>query len=375
MTDPSQAPGWLSKRACLAMIACDVVIAIVVFIVKIAQHDFSFGYATLLVTYRFGVVRRGLVGQLLALVHEHLAVTAVHVLGMALILIAIAVFVLVFRSIFGFSKESLPLFALTFGSPFWFKNFVFTIGTFDVFGCIVALIALLLPVNAIYLTIVSALCLTLLFVHHIHVLLYIPTIGLIVLLRQRAAGKWNRHFLVQAAVYALAIGAVFAFLAFVLRPPVSPEVFLQALRDRALDPLDAEVLRMWYETIGQEYQRTMLAPVRNLVRIPIFAVLILLHAPLIAYFADLMRGLANRADRLFVVAGLVAVTVGHVVICVVVFDYSRWISAWAVCMMLVMFAVRLLPAREPSAVAITPRNAMLAWILTLIPRVGVTKPF
>jgi hypothetical protein len=46
-------------------------------------------------------------------------------------------------------------------------------------------------------------------------------------------------------------------------------------------------------------------------------------------------------------------------------------------MMLIMFAVRRLPARERIAIPIplTPRNTVLAAIVTLIPRVGITKPF
>jgi hypothetical protein len=46
--------------------------------------------------------------------------------------------------------------------------------------------------------------------------------------------------------------------------------------------------------------------------------------------------------------GLAGITAGYVVIFVVVFDYSRWVSNWAVCMFPCMLALKLVsaPARE-----------------------------
>jgi hypothetical protein len=102
-----------------------------------------------------------------------------------------------------------------------------------------------------------------------------------------------------------------------------------------------------------------------------------MHSPLIGYFSRMIRGLASETDRQLVLAGIGTITAGYIVICGVVFDYARWVSNWAVCMMLLMFAVRLLPSCESASVPIarTPRNAALAWIVTLIPRVGNTVPF
>ena len=72
-------------------------------------------------------------------------------------------------------------------------------------------------------------------------------------------------------------------------------------------------------------------------------------------------------------------TVGYVVIFIVVYDYSRWVSSWAVCMFLMLHATRLLPSTFPHDTApINPRdklNVVLGWIVTAIPRVGVTIPF
>lgn len=67
----------------------------------------------------------------------------------------------------------------------------------------------------------------------------------------------------------------------------------------------------------------------------------------------------------------------RLIIFAVVFDYSRWISNWAVCMFLVLHAVKTLPASK----AVSPvdaddrRTIILGWIVTLIPRVGIVRPF
>jgi hypothetical protein len=61
----------------------------------------------------------------------------------------------------------------------------------------------------------------------------------------------------------------------------------------------------------------------------------------------------------------------------IVFDYSRWISNWAVCMFLILHAVKTLPGSKPvPPIPADDRGAVtLGWIMTLIPRVGIVRPF
>jgi hypothetical protein len=64
----------------------------------------------------------------------------------------------------------------------------------------------------------------------------------------------------------------------------------------------------------------------------------------------------------------------------IVFDYSRWISNWVVCLFLILHAVKALPA-PPAPPALPPisgsdrRTTIFGWIVTLIPRVGIVRPF
>jgi len=71
------------------------------------------------------------------------------------------------------------------------------------------------------------------------------------------------------------------------------------------------------------------------------------------------------------------VSISYLVIFATVFDYSRWISNWAVCLFLILLAVKDLPTVHlvPPIPAEDRKTQILGWIVTLIPRVGVVRPF
>src|SRR5258707_8520950 len=78
----------------------------------------------------------------------------------------------------------MPLLVFMAGSPFFLKNFMHTLGHFDIYGCALAIVLLLVPARSIAFVISAALgSMILLLIHHIHVLMYVPTITVIVVLR------------------------------------------------------------------------------------------------------------------------------------------------------------------------------------------------
>jgi multisubunit Na+/H+ antiporter MnhE subunit len=115
----------------------------------------------------------------------------------------------------------------------------------------------------------------------------------------------------------------------------------------------------------------------NLLGVPVFVLLIWLHIPLWRYFVHLIGALSIELHRRVVVAALVMVSVGYLIIFATVFDYSRWISNWAVCMFLILHAVKTLPGSQvvPPVPADDRNTTILGWIITLIPRVGIVRPF
>jgi hypothetical protein len=71
------------------------------------------------------------------------------------------------------------------------------------------------------------------------------------------------------------------------------------------------------------------------------------------------------------------VSTAYLIIFAIVFDYSRWISNWAVCMFLILHAVKTLPSSQtvPPVPTDDRKVSILGWIITIIPRVGIVRPF
>jgi hypothetical protein len=369
-------------RPFVFMLACSAAIVIGLLISKIVGSFPRLQYVHLLVNYDFGLIKRALVGAIVSLFRPRVGLVDVYVLGLATWLAALVAYLAVFRKTFGISERTFPLLAIILSSPFFFKNFMFSIGYFDVLGCLAALIALLLPVNLALPLIMGVIACILLFIHHLHLLLYIPTIGLIVLLRTLAEPRIGLRAVAVAGVVAtVAIGSAFYFLAFHGSVRVPVDEFTAALRARAIDSPDlisGKLVQIFYTDIAYEFEETMKGLPDNALRFPVYPIVIFLHLPLISYFRRLILSLSRRVDRQLVVTGLVGVTLGYGIIGVVVFDYPRWVSNWAVCMILIMHAVRLLPSSLSDPVPIDPtlpKNRRFGWILALIPRVGISKPF
>jgi hypothetical protein len=162
--------------------------------------------------------------------------------------------------------------------------------------------------------------------------------------------------------------------------PVPPDEFVRYLQSRMADPTRTNLLSfayIWYQPLSQEIHDTWARMPSNILGIPVFALLIWLHAPLWRYFADLIRSLSEEFHRRMVIAAIVVVSAAYLIMFAMVFDYSRWISNWAVCMFLILHAVKTLPSSKavPPIPADDRKTTVLGWIVTIIPRVGIVRPF
>jgi hypothetical protein len=361
------------------MLAIDATIAALSFIYQIFFHVPLLEYSQYLTTYHFGFARRALVGSIIALFTDHVPISLVYILGIMIWLITVALFLAAFRKAFGFTQKTFALFVFVIGSPFFFKNFMISLGYFDIYGCAWALVALLIGIGPLYPLIIALGCIVLILMHHLHFLLYVPTIAFIVALRyglraELSAGK---------AVYGLCLGAVltavFVVTALFGRMPVPIETYLAYVSARATHPINPDTAHLWYATLPQEMALTRMLFVHNALRFPVYAALIALHIPVARYIGNLIAALPARLLRIAAIAGLAAITAAYVVIFVVIFDYSRWVSNWAVCMFLCMLALKLTsPANPDDDAPLRPgdqTNLVLGWIATAIPRVGTTIPF
>ena len=71
-------------------------------------------------------------GSLISLVAASVPILAVYAIGLVAVIVALVLFGIMFLRIIGTNTQNLPLLAFLIGSPFFFKNFMYSIGYFDI---------------------------------------------------------------------------------------------------------------------------------------------------------------------------------------------------------------------------------------------------
>src|SRR5215813_7686575 len=362
------------------MLAVNAAVFIGVFLHKISLPPWV-PYIHLLVDYHFGFTKRALIGAAVSLFTAKVPVWLVFALAGSVWVITLGLFAKLFHRTFGFDDKHLPLFVFMAGSPFFLKNFMHTLGHFDIHGCLLAICLLLIPARSVaYVLLAAVFAIVLVMIHHIHVLMYVPTIAVIVVLRRYLPQGISSQNVV-AGIVALAVsGVLFISTQFYGTVDVPPQVFVDHLQSRMADPSRTDLLSfafIWYQPLSKEIADTWARLPSNILGVPVFALLIWLHAPLWRYFANLIGALASETHRRIVIAALAIITAGYLVMFAIVFDYSRWVSNWAVCMFLILHAVKTLPAsREAPLIPMDDsKTTVFGAIITLIPRVGIVRPF
>jgi hypothetical protein len=362
------------------MLAVNAAVLIGVFLYKITREPYV-PYIHLLVDYHFGFTKRALIGAVVSLFSTKVPVWLVFALSGAVWLITLGLFIRLFRRSFGFDDEHLPLFLFMAGSPFFLKNFMHTLGHFDIYGCAFAIGLLLVPARSVAFVLLAAFAsMILILVHHIHLLMYVPTIAVIVVLRYYLLPGFKRQDAFVGIASIMCVGLLFFAAQFWGTLPVSEAEFVRYLQTRMSDPTRTSLLSfsyIWYQPLSREIHDTWERMPFNILGIPVFALLIWLHTPLWRYFADLIRSLSDEFHRRVVMAAIAGVSVAYLIMFAIVFDYSRWISNWAVCMFLILHAVKTLPSAKAVPLISTndPKTTLFGWIVTLIPRVGIVRPF
>ena len=362
------------------MLAVNAAVLIGVFWHKIALPPYV-PYIHLLVDYHFGFTKRALIGAIVSLFTAKVPVWLVFALSGMVWLVTAGLFVRLFRRTFGFDQEHLPLFVFMAGSPFFLKNFMHTLGHFDIYGCLFAICLLLVPARSLaYVLLAAAFSIVLVLVHHIHLLMYVPTIAVIVVLRHYLVQGVNRQNAIVGVASLAAIGLLFIAAQFYGTMAVPEAEFVTYLQSRMADRSQTNLLSfgyIWYQPLSKEILDTWQRLPHNLLGIPVFALLIWLHTPLWRYFVNLIAALSMETHRRIVAAAIVVVSLGYLVMFAMIFDYSRWISNWAVCLFLILHAVKTLPASKdvPPISGDDRKTMVFGWIVTLIPRVGIVRPF
>src|ERR1700686_5523050 len=175
------------------MLAVSVTVLIGVFLYKITREPYV-PYIHLLVDYHLGFTKRALIGAVVSLFLSRVPVWLVFALSGTVWLITLGLFIKLFRRTFGFDDAHMPLFLFIAGSPFFLKNFMHTLGHFDIYGCAFALGLLLVPARSVAFVLLAAFAsVILVLIHHIHILMYVPTITVIVVLRYYLVQGFSRQ--------------------------------------------------------------------------------------------------------------------------------------------------------------------------------------
>ena len=362
------------------LLAINAAIIVGVFVHKIQLPPYV-PYIHLLVDYHLGFIKRALIGAIVALFTDKVPVWLVFALGGAAWLVTAGLYARLFQKTFGFAAKTLPLFVFTAGSPFFLKNFMHTLGHFDIYGCALAIVLLLMPAGSLLFVATAAVfSIALVLIHHIHLLMYVPTIITIVVIRHYLGYGCHRGNVAFGAIALAVVSTLFFAAQFLGTMPIPEADFVAYLKTRMADPSRTDLLQfayIWYQPLAKEIADTWGRLPHNILGVPVFAALIWLHRPLWRVFANLIRALASEAHRRLVIAALTGISLAYLVMFAMVFDYSRWISNWAVCMFLILHATKMLPAARETALipADDQKTNIFGLIITLIPRVGIVRPF
>jgi hypothetical protein len=362
------------------LLAINAAVVAGVFIHKIQLPPYV-PYIHLLVDYHFGFIKRALIGAAVALFTDKVPVWLVFALGGATWLLTLGLYARLFQKTFGFAAKTLPLFVFIAGSPFFLKNFMHTLGHFDIYGCALAIVLLLMPAGSLLFVATATLfAIALVLIHHIHLLMYVPTIITIVVIRHYLAYGLTRTNVAFGLMALFCVSALFFAAQFLGTMPIPEADFVAYLKTRMADPSRTDLLQfayIWYQPLAKEIADTWAWLPHNSLGVPVFALLIWLHTPLWRLFAGLIGALASDLHRRLVIAALIGISLAYLVMFAMVFDYSRWISNWVVCLVLILHAVKMLPAKQETAlIAEEDRNTnIFGLIITLIPRVGIVRPF
>src|ERR1700693_2712728 len=224
------------------MLAVNVAVLIGVFLYKLTREPYV-PYIHLLVDYHFGFTKRALIGALVSLFSAKVPVWLVFALSGTVWVITAGLFLELFRRTFGFDDQHMPLFVFMAGSPFFLKNFMHTLGHFDIYGCVFAIGLLLMPARSVAFVLLAALAsVILVLIHHIHLLMYVPTIAVIVLLRYYLVQGFDRKNVTIGIAAALCVGLLFLSAQFLGTMEVPEAEFVRYLQSRMADPSRTDLL-------------------------------------------------------------------------------------------------------------------------------------
>ena len=185
------------------------------------------------------------------------------------------------------------------GSPFFLKNFMHTLGHFDIYGCLFAIVLLLIPARSLALCAARRAVLDRARPDPPH-----PSVDVCADDRRHrgaallsGAGRQPAERRSPASSRSRRSALLFIAAQFYGTMAVPEADFVAYLQSRMADPSRTDLLSfayIWYQPLSKEIADTWARLPHNILGIPVFALLIWLHTPLWRYFASLIAALSDR---------------------------------------------------------------------------------
>ena len=328
------------------------------------QSQMNYGTAAILFDYRFGFVKRGLLGVPFS--HLQRLTRGEYVLGeLALILAAYALTYFVFSKALFRDRGMTPLAVLLLCGPALFSHFsIMFIPTdvvlYSVLLCCTLLVLRQRPLAGLLLTL--PLCLTAMLVHEGFSAAFYPALVCIFL------EQWRKRELPFAPIVAhfATMVAAFGMILHFGRSKVAPATFLASAQARSALRLDPQLFNLMHQTT-LEYSRDSLGFIFNRGTLQMFGLGLLIAAPYFFLLARLLRRVMRdlRYTRLHV-ATVFILCCGPLVLCLLATDWFRWVSDCCICATVFLLYLYCADGEagpvRPSLHAFTREANMLAWL-------------
>jgi hypothetical protein len=345
---------------------------------SIVFRSIDYLYFEFLANYDLGFLKRALVPHLVSLVWPKVSHAEMRFVFALVILSAVATYLAAFFRQFGKARASLPILSFVLGSPFFFKNYIYDFGRLDIFGCVGATLALLIPVNWLYLPALCVVSSVLILVHEVQAVTYVPLIAAIGILRSHCERKLSWTVTALAAPFGLLVLFTFFWVMQFGNARVPESVLLDHFRARALDA-SMEHAWIWYAGIAQQAigawdERFLWG---QFVSLPKYFYLAFIHWPLGFYLVKLVANVEDPRTHFGVIMGLSIISLFYVVMLTISWDRARLFANWGTSLLLATHAIALLGhgTKNDTNVFQSRAAVMTAWLLALTPRVGVIVPF
>lgn len=347
---------------------------LVAYFFHLIRGDLYYKFIEFLFDYHYGIIRRGLVGEIFRhLLPPPYSLTQFQGVANLLLLAAILLFLLI--GLIALRHHPHPAVACLLlaiaASPLTFKNQIFDQGRQDIFGLIFLegiILATLAGRRRTALAVATAGILPLSLIHEGQLLLFVPA-GLVILAMRDRAGAWWRGCALPLAVFAGSL-----VVNWTLPPPRVPfAVYHAYLHSKSVDPFSFAPDWFLYQRLTGA-RSFAVSELRHLGRYQVAAVWDYLAAlatlAVVAFSLPARDGGTGRPRRRFLLAASWLVP-GYVVLFWLASDWARWVADFSFCFLLLAL---LLVVRDRVRPALAPLLVIAALQLAGTGPFGVEVP-